>query len=104
MEQCTRPPQAGRSRSPESPMKPEHSVPSHRSPAGRLRKQIEGAEAGGLGRPEMTLRLTHADASLLKRDPELAVADISFADGVMRFLGVKVEAGGVTVSELVTAG
>ncbi len=83
-------------------MKPEPPPPGRRSPAGRLREQIEKAEATGLGRPQMMLRLTHADASLLKRDPELAVSDISFSDGVMRFLGVKVEAGGVTVSELVT--
>ncbi|HWE47643.1 MAG TPA: hypothetical protein VG407_16605 [Caulobacteraceae bacterium] len=49
----------------------------------------------------MTLRLTHGDASLLKRDGNVALADISFIDGVMRYLGVKVEAGGVKASELV---
>jgi hypothetical protein len=85
-------------------MKPELAPSGRRSPAGRLREQIERAEASGLRRKQMMLRLTHADASLLKRDPELAMSDISFADGVMRFLGVKVEAGGVTVSELVTPG
>jgi len=74
-----------------------------KSPALRFRTQIEKAEADGLDRPEMKLRLTHADVSKLKRDPELAVADISFADGVMRFLGVQVEVGGVTESELVTS-
>jgi hypothetical protein len=72
------------------------------SAAIRLRSQIEKAEAAGVDRPEMTLRLTHADASHLKRDPELAVSDITFTDGVMRFLGVKVEEGGVAESALLT--
>lgn len=73
------------------------------SPAVRFRSQIEKAEAEGLERPQMRLKLTHADSSHLKRDPELAVSDISFAGGVMRFLGVEVEVGGVTESELVTS-
>jgi hypothetical protein len=73
------------------------------SPAARFRNQIEKAEADGLKRPKMRLRLTHADSSHLKRDPEIAVSDISFAHGVMRFLGVEVEVGGVTESELVTS-
>ncbi|HEX6859002.1 MAG TPA: hypothetical protein VF138_02210 [Caulobacteraceae bacterium] len=51
---------------------------------------------------DMLLRLTHGDASELKRDRTLAVEDISFADGVMRFLGVKAELGGVTSSRLDT--
>ena len=46
------------------------------------------------------LRLTLRDANLLTRDPLTPVADIQFADGVMRFLGVRVERGGVTVSAL----
>jgi hypothetical protein len=71
------------------------------SPAVRFRDQIEMAEADGFGRPQMMLRMTHADASLLKRDPSLAVSDISFADGIMRFLGVRVEEGGVAESVLV---
>jgi len=83
-------------------MRPAPAPPGRRSPAARLRERIERAEAEGLKRTKMTLRLTHADVSLLKRDPELAVSDISFGDGVMKFLGVKVEAGEVTVSELVT--
>jgi hypothetical protein len=74
------------------------------SPAVQFRHQIERAEADGLGRGQMTLRVTHADASLLKRDREIAVSDISFNDGEMRFLGVRVEIGTATVSELVTSG
>jgi hypothetical protein len=73
-------------------------------PAVLFRTQIERAEAVGAKRQAMTLRLTHGDVSQLKRDRGLAVEDISFADGVMRFLGVKVEEGGVIVSELVTPG
>lgn len=76
-------------------------VPPPRPVAVRFRDQIESAEADGRTRPEMTLRLTHGDASLLKRDGNVALADISFIDGVMRYLGVKVEAGGVKASELV---
>ena len=83
-------------------MKP--SAPPRRiPPAIRFREQIERAEAGGHAREEMMLRLTYGDASLLKRDRTLDVADISFAGGAMRFLGVKVEEGGAAESELVTS-
>lgn len=71
------------------------------SPAKHFQAQIEKAEAGGQAREQMTLRLTLGDASLIKRDSTLAVSDISFADGIMRFLGVRIEEGGVTESELV---
>ena len=82
------------------------SLPPQRrgSPAAQFRGQIETAEATGLSRPKMTLKLTPGDASLLKRDRALDVSDISFVDGVMRYLGVRVEEGGVTTSELVTSG
>jgi hypothetical protein len=70
------------------------------APAVHFRSEIEKAEASGLAREDMTLRLTHADVSHLKRDASLAVADISFSGGVMRFLNVKVEAGGVSESVL----
>ncbi|MGH6993770.1 MAG: hypothetical protein ACRED8_11950 [Caulobacteraceae bacterium] len=69
----------------------------------RLRREIEKAETEGLTRPQMTLRLTLGDAILLKRDPSLALADIGFVDGAMRFLGVKVVEGGVSASELVAS-
>jgi hypothetical protein len=65
--------------------------PRRSSPALRFRAQIETAEANGVAREDMTLRLTHGDASLLKRDHSLDVSDISFAGDVMRFLGVRVE-------------
>lgn len=80
-------------------------APSNRgrrtSSAERFRSEIEQAEAEGVAREDMVLELTLSDVSQLKRDPSLAVADIGFADGVMRFLGVRIQEGGVTESRLV---
>jgi hypothetical protein len=69
-----------------------------------FRAEIEKAEAEGVAREDMTLRLTLNDVNQLRRDASLAVADISFAGGVMRYLGVKVEQGGVGQSVLVREG
>jgi len=66
----------------------------------RFRGQIEAALAEGVAREDMTLRLTLRDTILLARDPKTPVHDISYAGGVMRFLGVKVERGGVAGSTL----
>lgn len=71
------------------------------SPAERFRAEIEQAAAEGVAREDMTLHLTFGDASKLKRDPGVAVSDISFASGGMRFLGVSIQEGGVAQSELV---
>ena len=71
------------------------------SPAMRFRAEIEQAVADGFACEGMRLRLTLGDASLLKRDASLSVSDISFAAGIMRFLGVRIEEGGVERSELV---
>ena len=73
------------------------------TPAVIFRKEIEGALQAGAKPKSLTLRLTGLDASHLKRDRTLAVSDISFTGGEMRFLGVKVEQDGVEVSELVRA-
>jgi hypothetical protein len=81
-------------------MKNPSPAPGLRSPASHFRSEIEKAEADGIARADMMLRLTLRDVHQLKRDPALAVADISFAEGVMRFLGVKIEQGGVDVSAL----
>ena len=70
------------------------------SPAGRFRTEIEQAEADGVSREDMTLELTLGDVSQLKRDPSIAVTDISFSEGVMRFLGVRVQEGGIPESKL----
>lgn len=69
-------------------------------PATRFRTQIEAAVADGVDLSDMTLRLTLTDLTKLKRDRSVPTADISFRDGVMRYLGVKVEQGGVTDSVL----
>ncbi|HWE99177.1 MAG TPA: hypothetical protein VG248_05220 [Caulobacteraceae bacterium] len=72
-----------------------------RSPARPLQDAIERAEAAGVKRGDMKLHLTRRDVVLLKRDAEVALSDISFADGVMSYVGVAIEQGGVAVSELV---
>jgi hypothetical protein len=64
------------------------------------REAIAQAESEGVARADMVLHLTLRDASELKRDRNVAVEDIAFAAGVMRYVGVRVEAGGVTVSAL----
>jgi hypothetical protein len=77
------------------------SPPARRAaPAVHFRGEIEKAEAAGFAREDMVLRLTLTDESKLKRDTSLAVADISFSGGAMRFLGVRVEGGGVAESVL----
>ena len=75
-------------------------APSRISPANQFLREIEKAEAEGVTRANMTLQLTLSDAQKLKRDAGLAITDISFSEGVMTFLGVKVEQGGVSVSTL----
>jgi len=80
-------------------MKPQ---PTRRSPAGiHFRAEIEKADAEGVAREDMTLRLTLGDVSQLRRDRSLPTADISYAGGEMRYLGVKVSQGGVAESILV---
>ncbi|HET6970566.1 MAG TPA: hypothetical protein VFH92_05520 [Phenylobacterium sp.] len=70
------------------------------SPDSRFRNLIEAALADGATPEDMTLRLTLRDASLLSRDPTIPVADISYVGGAMRFLGVRIEKGGVADSVL----
>jgi hypothetical protein len=66
----------------------------------RFRQEIEHAEARGVARADMTLKLTLGDVNKLRRDRSLPVADISFAGGVMRYLGVAIDQGGVAESSL----
>lgn len=70
------------------------------SAALHFRGQIEKAEAAGFLREDMSLHLTLNDVNQLKRDRTLPITDISFAEGVMRYLGVKIVQGGVAVSIL----
>lgn len=82
------------------PPRPPVPRPNVRRTAETFRAAIDKALEAGVDRKHMLLRLTHGDAAELKRDRTLAVEDISFKDGVMRFLGVKVEYGGITTSRL----
>ena len=69
--------------------------------AEEARLAIEQAEADGVARDAMTLRMTLRDASELKRDPKVPMADISYGPDGMRYLGVAVDqGGGVTQSVL----
>lgn len=81
-------------------MKPVQPGPRRAAPAAHFRAEIEKAEAQGAARDDMVLRLTLTDVNQLKRDASLPLEDISFADGTMWYLGVKVVQGNVAVSEL----
>ena len=48
----------------------------------------------------MRLRLTLRDQKQLMRDPTIPLADIAYAEGEMRYLGVRVDCDGVQVSVL----
>jgi len=75
--------------------------PSVRKPRYEVfRQAIETAEAEGVSRADMVLHLTLRDTTGLKRDRNVPVEDISFAGGVMLFLGVTVVSGGAEVSFL----
>jgi hypothetical protein len=70
------------------------------SSAEEARLLIEAADADGVKRSAMTLRMTLRDVSELKRDPKVPMADISYGPDGMRYLGVAVDQGGVTQSTL----
>lgn len=80
------------------------SKPVQGSPDTRFRAQIQAAIAEGIAPEDMTLRLTLRDVTLLSRDRTTPVADISYAGGEMRFLGVRIEKGGVDRSALIRDG
>jgi hypothetical protein len=70
------------------------------SAAEEARLLIDQADADGVARAAMTLRMTLRDVSELKRDPKVPMADISYGSDGMRYLGVAVDQGGVTQSTL----
>ena len=80
--------------------KPPRPPPAPERPGDHFRREIEAAKAEGVAPDDMTLRLTLGDVHKIKRDRGIAVDDISFAGGVMRYLGVKIEQGGVDASAL----
>ena len=55
-----------------------------------LRTAIDKAETQGIDRGDMLLHLTLRDESVIKRSRSVGVDEISFADGEMRFIGVRV--------------
>jgi hypothetical protein len=69
-------------------------------PGVKFKTAIEQALKDGIAPDALLLRLTLGDVSRLKRDREIPAADISFVDGEMRYLGVKVAEGDVDVSTL----
>lgn len=70
------------------------------SSAEEARLLIETADADGVKRSAMTLRMTLRDVSELKRDPKVPMADIAYGPDGMTYLGVAVDQGGVTTSTL----
>lgn len=81
-------------------MKSPQTSPRRIGAAVHFRDEIGKAEAQGVSRDDMTLHLTLSDVDQLKKDRNVPLADISFAGGAMRYLGVKIEQGGVPVSVL----
>lgn len=55
-----------------------------------MRKWIANADATGATRAEMLLQLSQRDIAGLKRSPAVAVHEITFVDGLMRFLDIEV--------------
>ena len=86
---------------PPSPLKGSARPPQ--SPRERFKLEIEKAISEGADPAGLVLQLTLGDISRLKRDPAISTADISFDNGEMRYLGVKVAAGRVDASSLVVA-
>lgn len=65
-----------------------------------FQEAITAQIAEGVAADTMVLHLTRRDAANLRRDPSVPLEAISFSDGEMRLLGVKVVTGGVEVSSL----
>ena len=62
------------------------------SVAERFRREIAAAVAQGADREKLVLKLTLRDHDALRRDPGVAVDELSFRGG-LSFLGVKVIGG-----------
>ena len=69
-------------------------------PAVFFQRRIQDALTEGTAVADLTLRLTLGDARRLRRDADLPMEAISYHDGAMHFLGVKVVEGGVEASVL----
>ena len=76
-------------------------VRSTLGPAEQFKREIEKAQLEGVDPSVLLLKLTRGDGAKLKRDRNIAISDISFIDGQMRYLGVKVVEGDTADSALV---
>ena len=74
-------------------------APYRRALEGVKGEVLHGSELS-VALDDMTLRLTLKDARDLKGDAAVALSEISFAGGTMRFLGVKVIKGDTPASLL----
>jgi hypothetical protein len=68
--------------------------------AARFRAEIEKALAEGVPADSLALHLTLGDVEQLKRDRNVAMEDVSFTGGEMRYLGVTVIKGDTPASVL----
>ncbi len=84
------------------PARPPPPPPKLLPPGQRFRSEIEKATADGAVLSALMLKLTLSDAAKLRRDPSIETDAISFIDGQMRYLGVKVREGDITTSTLLT--
>jgi hypothetical protein len=75
-------------------------APRRLSVALRFKADIERAASDGVLLGDMALHLTLGDVEQLKRDRTVPMADISFTDGTMKYLGVEVVKGNVPLSVL----
>jgi hypothetical protein len=66
----------------------------------QVRQWIAHADCEGLLRADLQLHLSHRDLSGLKRSPSVSTDEISFLNGVMRFLGVEVVDAAASASRL----
>ena len=78
-------------------------TPTLRQTNAGFQEAIEKALLDGARPEDLTLHLTHRDASNLRRDPAVPTEAIRFSDGEMRLLEVRVLTGGVSDSVLETA-
>lgn len=62
------------------------------SVAETFRREIAAAEGEGVAKENLTLHLTLRDHDAIRRDPKVALEEISFVNG-LHFLGVKVIGG-----------
>jgi len=80
--------------------RPPPPAPAKGTPDQRFRGAIQAALADGVETDDLVLRLTLSDTIAMSRDKTTPLADISYAGGVMRFLGVRIIKGGVAASAL----